>query len=40
MKEKIKDCLLCGSTKYTTIHNGVRDNCGIDVLKCADCGLV
>ena len=33
-------CYLCGSDNSRIIHKGVRDNPGINVLKCDDCGLV
>ena len=35
-----KTCYLCGSENYKIIHNGVRGNADIDVLKCCKCGLV
>lgn len=33
-------CFLCNSDKAHLIHNGVRDNPDINVLKCDNCGLV
>ena len=33
-------CFLCGSEHYKIVHNGVRGNSNINVLKCSDCGLV
>lgn len=33
-------CVLCGSGNIKLIHEGVRDNPAIDVLRCSDCGLV
>ena len=33
-------CYLCGGTDYDTIHEGVRENPNINVLKCKRCGLV
>lgn len=33
-------CYLCGSSRYTKIHYGVRGNTDIDVIKCTQCGLV
>lgn len=35
-----RQCFLCGSEEYTVIHNGVRHNGDIDVLRCRECGLV
>lgn len=33
-------CFLCGSKEFHIIHNGVRNNPLINVLKCDHCGLV
>ena len=33
-------CYLCSSNKIKTIHKGCRDNDGVDVCECLDCGLV
>ncbi|WP_295738889.1 hypothetical protein, partial [uncultured Helicobacter sp.] len=36
----IQSCYLCGSDKRSKIHNGVRDDKGIGVWECLECGLV
>lgn len=33
-------CYLCGHEGYDIIHNGVRGNPDVNVLKCNKCGLV
>lgn len=37
---KLDKCYLCGSDKAVVIHKGVRGGETIDVLRCANCGLV
>ena len=36
----MSNCFLCNSGSTHIIHKGVRDNPGINVLKCDNCGLV
>ena len=36
----MSSCFLCGSKKSKIIHNGVRGDPSIDVIKCENCGLI
>lgn len=39
-ERQMSSCFLCNSKKSRLRHKGVRDNEGIDVLECIECGLV
>ena len=36
----MKSCYNCKSNKKELIHKGTRDNAGVDVFKCKNCGLM